>query len=188
MKTLSRLGCLSLLIVLMTSCQPAASGIQPGDTVGSMQFVSDRANCRAPNISELCTFESLFDGTCLIPPAVDTFWVSSGWREGSAEALELAWKDSTWSMTFDDRAVDLAAFGTRDLDSQLQAEFAWDLGRKSNKEQSNEDDMERMWAVCIVDPAPGRHTVRYEFLMKNGVWRGNHVQTFTFTVMADQFP
>jgi len=169
MNRLACIGWVILLAVLMTACQFPGTKIKPGDKIGDMEFISEFEECQAPNIlNDICTFDALNDGTCEVPASLTKFWVSTGWSEGSQESLELSWKDSEWSMTFDDYEVNLYAFGTYDMD--------W------------EDMRARVWDVCVSNPTPGKHTVRYEFLLKNGVQRGNHEVIFNFTVLAAETP
>lgn len=169
---------LILFAVLMASCQSPETKIKPGDKIGDMEFINDYENCQAPNIlHDLCTEqEVVFDGTCTVPASQKMFWISTGWMEGSQEAMELAWKDSEWSMTFDGQEVDLWAFGTFDMD------WTDPTGKVKDVQYA------RIWNVCISNPPPGKHVVRYEFLLKNGVWRGNHELTLTFTVLGEDSP
>ncbi len=169
---------LILLAVLTASCQLPGAKIKPGDKIGDMEFINEWENCQAPNIlHELCTEqEVVFDGTCTVPASQTQFWVSTGWMEGSQEAMELSWKDSEWSMTFDGHEVDLYAFGTFDMD------WTDPTGKVLDVQKA------RVWNVCVSNPAPGKHTVRYEFLLKNGVFRGNHELVFNFTVLGEEVP
>jgi len=165
MKKLASVSWMILFVVLTTSCQFPGSKIQPGDKIGDMTFINDYQQCPAPNFNEICGgFETLADGTCEIPADMTKFWVSTGWAEDTQEALELAWKDSEWSMAFDGYKVDLPAFGTFDMELD---------GRPT-----------RAWNVCISNPAQGKHTVIYEFYLENAVERGNHVSRLSFTVLA----
>jgi hypothetical protein len=165
---------LILLAVLTASCQLPGAKIKPGDKIGDMEFINEWENCQAPNIlHELCTEqEVVFDGTCTVPASQTKFWVSTGWMEGSQEGMELSWKDSEWSMTFDGHEVDLWAFGTFDMD------WTDPTGKVKDVQKA------RIWNVCVSNPAPGKHTVVYKFTLKNGVFRGDHELVFNFTVLA----
>ena len=169
---------LILFAVVMTACQFPVAKIKPGDRIGDMEFINNWEDCQAPNIlHELCTEqEVVFEGTCTVPASQKKFWVSTGWMEGSQESMELSWKDSEWSMTFDDHEVDLYAFGTFDMD------WTDPTGKVEYVQKA------RIWNVCVSNPAPGKHVVRYEFTLKNGVFRGDHELVFTFTVLADDSP
>lgn len=168
MKKFSFVSWLVLFAVLTASCQSPEAKIKPGDKIGDMEFISDFEQCPAPNFSDICGFDALTAGTCEIPASMTQFWISRGWAEDTQEALDLAWKDSKWNMTFDGYKVDLYAFGTFDMDL---------LGQKA-----------RAWNVCISNPAPGRHTVVYEFYMENGMEWGNHANTYVFTVLPAESP
>jgi hypothetical protein len=178
MKKFAFLGWLILLAVLVAACQSTGAKIKPGDKIGEMEFINEWENCQAPNILyDLCTEkEVVFDGTCTVPASQNKFWISTGWMEGSQESMELSWKDSEWSMTFDGYQVDLTAFGTFDMD------WTDPTGKVKDVQKA------RIWNVCVFNPAPGKHVVRYEYTLKNGVWRGNHELVFNFTVLADDSP
>ena len=163
MKALIRIGCLISLALLAASCQFPGTKIRPGDRIGGMEFLNDYAECPAPNFNDICGgFESLEEGTCEIPAELTMFWVSTGWAEETQDALELAWKDSEWSLTFDDYVVDLPAFGTFGLQYDGQPARAWN--------------------VCISNPAPGTHTVVYKIHFEHGSRPGNHTNVLTFSI------
>ena len=148
-----------LLASSLAACVLPGSKLKPGDTVGDMQLTTEFDL----NIHYLCSFEELAEGTCQIPDTLSEIGISTGWSEITTDALDLTWLDSKWTMTFDGREVDLASFGTFDLD--------W------------EDQKARVWDVGITNPAPGEHTVHYEFYFKNGPERGNHYVDYIFTVV-----
>jgi len=168
MKKLASVSWMVLLVVLMTACQFPGTKIKPGDKIGDMEFVSDYESCPAPNFSDICGFDALADGTCEIPASMTQFWISIGWAEDTQEALELAWLDSEWNMTFDGYNVNLSSFGTFDMDLE---------GQKA-----------RTWNVCISNPPVGKHTVVYLYSFENGSRPGNHTSALTFTVLAAESP
>ena len=163
---MKKLAYLMLIVIaaFTASCQFPGTKIQPGDKIGNMEFISDYEQCPAPNFSDICGFPTLAYGTCEIPADLTKFWISTGWAEDTQDALELAWKDSEWSMTFDGYAVDLPAFGTFDMELDGQ--------------------MARTWNVCISNPTPGIHTVIYKRHLENGSEPGNRADTLTFTVLS----
>ena len=164
MKKLSCIISIVLFTITMASCYFPGYKLKPGDKVEDMEFINEYEQCQAPNFSDICGFPALADGTCEIPASMTQFWVSTGWAEDTQEGLELAWKDSIWSMTFDNYKVDLPAFGTFDMDLE---------GQKA-----------RAWNVCISNPTPGIHTVVYKIYFENGSRPGNHTYTLSFTVLA----
>ena len=155
---------LILIAAFTASCQFPGTKIQPGDKIGNMEFISDYEQCPAPNFSDICGFLALWKGTCEIPADMTKFWISTGWAEDTQDALELAWKDSEWSMTFDGYAVDLPAFGTFDMELDEQKA--------------------RTWNVCILNPTPGIHTVIYKRHLENGSMPGEFADRLTFTVLS----
>jgi hypothetical protein len=90
--------------------------------------------------------------------------------------MEMEWKDSEWSMTFDGQEVDLDAFGTFDMQWTDPTGVVKDV------------QYARVWNVCISNPTPGPHVVQYDFLLKYGPWRGNHTVMFNFTVLPPEAP
>ncbi len=169
MKKFAYISWTILLALLVGACQFPGAKIKPGDKIGEMEFINEYEKCPAPNYNDICGgFESLADGTCEIPAEITQFWISISLLQDTQEALELAWQDSKWSMTFDGHEVDLYAFGTFDMDFQ---------GKRA-----------RAWNVCISNPAPGRHTVIYEYFIKNAVEWGNFQTAHSFTVLASKSP
>lgn len=157
----------SWVFIFLASCGLLGGKIQPGDKIGDMEILDF---CDGPVLVEMCSFEDLNIGNCQIPADIKTLWISPGWSEDTQDGLELSWKDSEWSMKIDKKAIDLPAFGTYDLDIP-----DLDLGVMKA----------RTWNVCISNLAPGEHIVRTEWTFVNGARRGNHAQTFIFTVLAE---
>ncbi len=160
MKSLPVLAAVVVLASLLGSCTLPWASIRPGTKIGEMEVLDF---CEAPNISSLCSWEKLDAGDCIVPAGMDQFWISTGWEEETIEELEAAWLDSRWSMTLDGRNVDLASFGTYDM---------------------NEDGLrQRVWDVCLSHPSAGQHVVIYDYFMPNGIQRGNHQTRIIFTMM-----
>lgn len=171
MKRTAIVSWLILFAILSTSCQIPGAKIKPGDKLGDIEFINKAADCQAPNLLyDICSEKQLTDGTCEVPASMKTFWVSVGWTAGSWDALELEWKDSEWEMTFEDHEVDLDAFGTYDMEVTDPAGNAW---------------KGRVWNVCISNPPAGKYSAQYHFILRNGLWRGDHVVPLNFTVLAD---
>lgn len=163
MEKIARIILVIALSLLLISCEPKL--LKPGDKIGDMELLS---YCEGTNIIDICTYDDLQDGSCVVPASWKTFWVSAGYAMKTTEELEISWKDSTWKLTFDGKPVDLTAFGTYDLEI----------------EDPQEGTMKaRVWNFCISNPLPGRHTARYDFTFVNGERVGNHNLRWEFTVL-----
>jgi hypothetical protein len=161
MKRFASLILVMLVTVSLTSCYLPGYKLKPGDKIGEMVLTGSISR----NVNEVCRgFDTLIAGTCEIPASVSPLGISTGWAEATLEDLDLAWKDSTWKMSFDGREIDLTAFDTFDLDI-----FP---GQKA-----------RVWSIGIINPTPGRHTIQYDFYLENSVERGNHSVTWSFTIV-----
>jgi hypothetical protein len=161
--TVKKLACMICLVIVagvLTACVFPGSKLKPGDRIGQMELTTEYDL----NINYLCGFDELDAGTCRVPDSVSVLGVSTGWAEDTLEQLEAAWTDSVWTLTIDDREVNLPSFGTFDLDWGEQKARVWDVGLSSL--------------------ALGEHTVRYEFSLENSVERGNHTVVYQFTVVA----
>lgn len=164
MKKFNLLVLFLLVSSLLTAC--AEKKLQPDDMLGEMKLVS---YCEEGElVNKLCKFDELYDGTCQVPAGVKDLWVSAGWAETTTEELEKAWKDSTWKMTFDGHPVDLAPFGTYDVEID---DPTFGLLKA------------RVWNFCVTNIAPGKHNARYDFYLPNAYERGNHAEDWTFTVL-----
>jgi len=163
MKRFIQLALIQLLIISMVSCSEKA--LVPGDKIRDMEVSND---CDGVNILELCSFDELQGGSCQVPASTGNIWVSAGWGEPTSQELETAWKDSTWSLTFDNHKVDLAAFGTYDLDIPDPV-----LGLLKG----------RVWSFCVSNPTLGVHNARYDYQFVNGSRPGKNAQDWTFTIV-----
>ena len=80
-------------------------------------------------------------------PQLQRLMVGYGHIADSRELLEKEWRAQRWQLYVDGEEVDLAAFGTladRPYGADV-ADGAWI----------------RLWAVTLVNPTPGQHTLRY---------------------------
>ena len=151
------------LSISMAACSPKL--LSPGDKIDEMELFS---YCDGVNVVDICTFDELNEGTCQVPGSPNFLWVSTGWVEPTIAELESAWKDSTWKMTFDGQAVNLAEFGTYDL-KVIDPDYG--------------PVQARVWNFCISNPTPGVHTARYDYHFVNGSRPGNNATVWTFTVL-----
>jgi hypothetical protein len=74
--------------------------------------------------------------------------IGHGNLAASAELLEQGWQAARWQLYLDGQRVELAAFGT------LPDRHYFESG-------VGEEVWLREWGVTIVNPTPGRHTLRY---------------------------
>ena len=82
-------------------------------------------------------------------PVLDRLWIGYGDFETSRKALNALWKRESWKLYVDRRAVDLKAFGTAE---RILIAYPPAGGK---------DAILREWAVRLVDPPRGKHTIRY---------------------------
>lgn len=153
-----------ILIAFGSAC--SAKPLQPGDKIGEMELLN---YCEGTNIVEVCAYETLLDGTCILA-APEFLWVAAGWTEKTKEELELTWKDSSWTMFFDDQEVDIEAFGTYDIDIQ---------------DPVNGIVKGRVWNFCVANITPGIHHASYEHTFKYGSRPGFNIENWTFTVVNE---
>jgi len=163
MKKMALLLLFVVMIASLVACKEKM--LKPDDTIGEMKLLSF---CEGAIVNELCTYEELDEGTCVVPAGVKDLWVAYGWGEETAEELETAWKDSVWKLTFDDHPIDLAPFGTYDIDTSDPLLGPMKL---------------RVWNFCVSNITPGKHHARYDFYLPNAYERGNHAHDWTFTVL-----
>jgi hypothetical protein len=76
-------------------------------------------------------------------PQLPRLMVGYGNIAASPELLEQGWRAQRWQLYLDGHEVDLAAFGT--LADRPYVAGTWI----------------RLWAVTLVSPTPGQHTLRY---------------------------
>ena len=87
--------------------------------------------------------------TCGRVPAVKRLFVGYGWFAPTRTAISRAWAASRWSMWIDGEPVSLDEFGYAD---RTLYSYAPAGGR---------DVILREWSITLVQPPPGRHTIRY---------------------------
>jgi hypothetical protein len=81
-------------------------------------------------------------------PQLQRLMVGYGDIAASPELLEQRWRVQRWRLYLDGQEVDLNAFGTL-------ADRLYNAGNVSDKTWM------RLWAVTLVSPTPGQHTLRY---------------------------
>lgn len=149
------IGCLSALVVVTgaSATSRRAANIEPWDRVGGM-LVVQRAASRADTalFGIYCRPDIVRSGryrrTCSAVPRVARLFVGYG-MFAPATAVTRAWSATTWKMWIDGHRVGLDRFGTTDRTLHRYPPAG---GR---------DVTLREWSVALVQPTPGRHTVRY---------------------------
>jgi hypothetical protein len=125
--------------------------IKPGAWVGDMVLTTARpedfaASRRRPDLFDACDPTAPAPGShtrrCEVPAAIELF-IGYGASAATAAALDAQWAKTSWEMILDDHVVDLAAFGTIDLQADGSA------------------PVRRLWNVVATHPPPGSHALRY---------------------------
>lgn len=145
-----------LFVLVLSACQPTSETLAPspqpdvtllgpGDTIGSMRLVQAQYASVERSIFNFCDpqFGSqsvVLTVECRVSRS-DYLFVGYGEIANSMEKLDQQWRSKTWKLSIDGNPVDLAAFGTLDVD----------LGRKI-----------RVWNVALEGISPGSHALRYE--------------------------
>jgi hypothetical protein len=177
---------LALTALLLTNCNSDGEGtatpeatsrahilLRPGDEADGMRLTA--ATQADPRIFEFCNPIILKPGTyartCQVPDR-QRLMIGHGDLAASAELLEQEWQAERWQLYLDGHQVDLAAFGT------LPDRHFFESG-------IGEEVWLREWSVTIVNPTPGRHTLRYvqEQLPAANAVVGTIDTTWTFTVI-----
>lgn len=81
-------------------------------------------------------------------PLLPEFKIGQGWAAKDAALLDSGWEALTWEMYIDDHPIDLSAFDTFDVYGQT------DEGMPMKY---------RLWDLKLVNPTPGKHTLRYVY-------------------------
>jgi hypothetical protein len=179
---------LAFTALLAAGCSPDSDGTAPPETGGPLRPGAElngmrltTANAADKDIFVFCDPYVLQPGTyardCEVPQ-LQRLMIGYGSFSESPESLELEWQASRWRMYLDGREVDLEAFGTladRPLVDAKVGDGMW----------------LRVWAVTIVNPTPGPHTLRYVAQQSSAVDTtvvGTNDTTWTFTVTSSRSP
>ena len=98
--------------------------------------------------------------------------IGGGTIAASPELLELVWQAQRWELYLDGRQVDVAAFGTLPDSHYFEPALGIEVWL-------------RQWAVTLVNPTPGQHTLRYLVYQSpaGDEPAGTYYTTWTFTVI-----
>ena len=104
-------------------------------------------------------------------PELQRLMVGYGWVAETPEDLEQTWQRVRWQLSLDGRPVDLPSFGTLPDIYYFEPKFGHEMWL-------------RLWAITIVNPTPGPHTLHYtsEALDPADVEVERSDQTWTLTV------
>ncbi len=131
-----------ILLLILLACLLIACGskeesldaepLKPGDALGDMTLVV--SSSPTPHLYTFCEEDELLSGDCLIPGDIGHLWITNGWEEETAEALEAVWKDENWQLVVDGRTVDLPAFGYVWYDDEYPTSHVWNVALRSPTE------------------------------------------------------
>jgi hypothetical protein len=187
-RTLGRAAvALAMTALLVAACSPGSDGtatqrpgdlLRPGAELNGMRLTT--ATERDADIWSSCDPIVLQPEThtreCEVPQ-LQRLKIGHGHISSSPELLEEEWQAERWELYLDGRQVDLIAFGTLPdfhyFETKVGAEI-W----------------VRVWAVAIVNPTPGQHTLRYvvEQSPAGEETAGTSETTWTFTVTPKPTP
>jgi len=158
-RTIGRAALALAMTALLAGCGPVTDGSASPQPGGLLRPGAELDGMRLATGDERDT--TIFDISCdpIIPqpgihqrncevPQLQRLMVGYGNIAASPELLEQEWRAQQWQLFLDGQGVDLAAFGTLADRPYVGANVgggAWI----------------RLWAVTLVNPTPGQHTLRY---------------------------
>lgn len=140
----------------------AVPGLLPGDKIGEM--VIETSPSQSPVLWDYCPMAWTDQPDpepvdCSMPWQAEVeIW--QAWGAKDQALLDAGWPALTWEMTVDGLAIDLPAFGTWDLD--------WEVDGTPVKI--------RAWDIKLVNPTPGEHRLHYVLRTDRDVDNGFAVQ------------
>jgi enterochelin esterase family protein len=122
--------------------------IEPGERVGDMALTTaQNEGGTEPQLFDFCdpyiteSDPATITRECEVP-AMPYYFIGYGIFADTTSELDAQWPTMAWELILDGHPVNLAAFGTMDLDWGQQFRF---------------------WNVVLENPTPGEHTIRYTF-------------------------
>jgi hypothetical protein len=164
-----RCGVVVLAFALGSTAAAATPPLKPGDHIGTMLVTNGRPTETVQRLTDHCnpviTKAGVYHRRCTIP-LKQQLWIGYGEFAKTLKELDALWVDGRWRLVLDGREVDLKAFGA----IQYHPSSFAPVGGGSA--------YIREWKVRLVEPTPGRHTVRYITTYK----RDGSVIDVTFTI------
>jgi len=185
MKQLLQWFCLLMLAALLTSCgalegtpteSPQAMG--PGGRIEGMTLEDGELLLPHRQLWDYCEYMSdslqpaVSTAECDVPQ-FSALTIQFGWF-AKASHLDPNWEDMTWELSIDGNQVDLESFKLQETSSTAHGE----------------DNRSRFWVINLLDPVPGRHTLRLVQVFKAAVddgfdlyAAGTHQHSVEFTIL-----
>ena len=164
----------SIVVGLLAACGTAPL-LKPGDHIRDMVLTNKEpasyevftTYCAIPSDSHTPTSTTI---TCSDLPRGTILAAGHGWYSATQQELDNAWSAMRWQINIDEQELDLASFGTQDMDR--------DGGGRI-----------RSWQVWLENLTPGQHSVRIVYHVTRAfkdslddMAMGDYGTTFTFTV------
>jgi hypothetical protein len=158
-------------VLASTVSGAAASGLRPGDRLGTMRLVKGTAASADLKLFDIC--EPIVLGSavqtrrCGRVSRVRRLFIGYGSFD-LPRKIDKLWANTKWAAWIDGRPISLAAFGRSD-----RTLFAFPPA-------GGKDVTLREWRVMLVGATPARHTLRY----RSSGPEGKSDTTWTFTVAS----
>jgi hypothetical protein len=153
----------------LTAVGGSAHGLRPGDRLSGMTLAKATVATAHQKLFDICDpvipSSGRYARRCGQVPRVSRLFIGYGLFD-PPRRINKTWSEAKWTAWLDGHPIDLRSFGTSDrtLVAFPPAGF--------------KDVTLREWRVMLVDPSPGRHTLRYRVREPGGVSDA----TWTFTV------
>jgi hypothetical protein len=152
-------GVLAVAVALST-CSPAFAALVPGDRIDTMVVARVGWSEHVPSIFPACdpliTKPGFYRRRCVVP-WFRTMFIGFGDFRRSLPELNRAWRTQQWQLYVDGREVYLPAFGT---DWRIITGFTG---------VPDSAVVFREWRVGLMWAKPGRHSIRYIDIRRDGV-------------------